>query len=175
MKRVYIAFGSNQDAPLAQLQLAREALAEHTAMQEIAASPIYRTPPWGYTEQPDFYNAVIAYDTALSPQALLELLQRIEAAQYRERPFKNAPRTLDLDLLLYADVQQNTPSLTLPHPRMQERAFVLEPLVAIAPEITIASYGKAADLLAALDCSGQEKIAVAAWDNFAVAVDKVSE
>lgn len=167
MKRCYIAFGSNQDAPLAQLQIARETLREHADMQEVAASSIYRTPPWGFTEQPDFYNAVIAYDSALSAQDLLCLLQSIETAQHRQRPFKNAPRTLDLDILTYGDQQEHTPTLSLPHPRMHERAFVLEPLAEIAPQLMIAGQGIVADLLAGLDCSAQEKIAVAAWDNLA--------
>lgn len=163
MKRTYIAFGSNLDAPIAQLHIAREALSEHEALREIAASSIYRTPPWGYTEQPDFYNAVIAYDCALSAEELLQFLQSIEHSQHRERTFKNAPRTIDLDILLYADEIQNDAALTLPHPRMHERAFVLQPLLEIAPDIEIAHYGKAADLLAQLDTSGQKKVVSETW------------
>lgn len=163
MTHTYIAFGSNLDAPIAQLQLAREALAEHPALQEVAASSLYRTPPWGYTKQPDFYNAVIAYDCSLSAQDLLRLVQSIESAQHRERSFKNAPRTIDLDILLYGTLQQADAALILPHPRMHERAFVLQPLVEIAPDIVIAGQGKASELLAQLDVSKQEKILIPTW------------
>ena len=102
MPTAWIAFGSNQAEPVAQLLRARQTLA--AVLQEDAASALYRTPPWGYTAQPDFINAVIRYRTNLSPLVLLALLQRVEQEQGRERPFKNAPRTLDLDVLLYDDL-----------------------------------------------------------------------
>jgi 2-amino-4-hydroxy-6-hydroxymethyldihydropteridine diphosphokinase len=92
---------------------------------------------------PDFLNAVAALDTALSPLELLDALQAIELAHGRERPYRNAPRTLDLDLLLYGDVTLATPRLTLPHPRLGERAFVLQPLLEIAPKLSHLAAGTA--------------------------------
>ena len=114
---------------------------------------LYRSSPLGYLEQPDFLNAVVQLDTGLPPEALLDRLQEIENRHGRERPFAGAPRTLDLDLLLYGDSVQATPRLTLPHPRMHERAFVLEPLLEIAPEAAIPGRGTASELLAG--CAGQ--------------------
>jgi 2-amino-4-hydroxy-6-hydroxymethyldihydropteridine diphosphokinase len=108
----------------------------------------------GYLDQPDFLNAVAQLDTQLPAEQLLDGLQEIERKQGRERPFAGAPRTLDLDLLLYGDRVQATPRLTLPHPRMHERAFVLEPLAEIAPEAAIPGRGKVRDLLAA--CTKQK-------------------
>ena len=128
----WIAYGSNQDNPVAQLIRARATLATH--LEESGASRLYRTPPWGYTAQPDFINAVVRYRTTLEPLALLDLLQTIEQQQGRERPFKNAPRTLDLDLLCYDALHLNHPRLTLPHPGIYERAFVLRPLADLDPE-----------------------------------------
>ena len=128
MSTAWIAFGSNQAEPVAQLLRARQTLA--AVLQEDAASALYRTPPWGYTDQPDF----IRYRTDLPPLALLALLQRVEQKQGRERPFKNAPRTLDLDVLLYDDLCLDLPQLTLPHPGIRERAFVLYPLADLNPE-----------------------------------------
>ena len=132
MSTAWIAFGSNQAEPVAQLLRARQTLA--AVLQEDAASALYRTPPWGYTDQPDFINAVIRYHTDLPPLVLLALLQRVEQEQGRERPFTNAPRTLDLDMLLYDDLRLDLPQLTLPHPGIRERAFVLYPLADLNPE-----------------------------------------
>jgi 2-amino-4-hydroxy-6-hydroxymethyldihydropteridine diphosphokinase len=107
----------------------------------------------GFASQPDFFNAVAELSTGLAAERLLAELQRIEASHGRIRSFRDAPRTLDLDLLLYDDEVRRSPSLTLPHPRMHERAFVLEPLVEIAPAVSVPLRGRAADLLAA--CGGQ--------------------
>jgi 2-amino-4-hydroxy-6-hydroxymethyldihydropteridine diphosphokinase len=119
----------------------------------VAASALYRSAPLGYLEQPEFLNAVVELETQLAPEALLDGLQAIEKRHCRERPFAGAPRTLDLDLLLYGDATLATPRLSLPHPRMHERAFVLMPLAEIAPEATIPGRGAARELLAA--CAGQ--------------------
>ena len=135
MHTIWIAYGSNQGDPIAQLLRARQNLATH--LDERGASALYRTPPWGYTAQPDFINAVIRYRSDLAPLALLDLLQSVEQQQGRERPFKNAPRTLDLDLLAYDDLQLDHPRLTLPHPGICERAFVLRPLADLNPELTL--------------------------------------
>lgn len=150
MHTTWIAFGSNQSDPVAQLLRARQTLA--AVLQEEAASPLYRTPPWGYANQPNFINAVIRYRTDLSPLALLALLQKVEQAQGRERPFKNAPRTLDLDVLLYDDLRLNLPQLTVPHPAMCGRAFVLCPLADLNPELPLNGV-TVRDLLAQCDTS----------------------
>jgi len=100
----------------------------------LTLSLIYETDPVGYAEQPAFLNAVAQLDTQLTPEQLLAEMLRIETAHSRVRSFRNAPRTLDLDLLLYDDLVLARPELTVPHPRMQERAFVLVPLAEIAPD-----------------------------------------
>lgn len=138
MHTVWIAYGSNQDDPVAQLLRARQTLASH--LVETGASALYRTPPWGYTAQPDFINAVVRYRTELAPLILLDLLQHIEQQQGRERPYKNAPRTLDLDLLRYDDLHLDHPRLTLPHPGIHERAFVLRPLADLDPELPLGEH-----------------------------------
>lgn len=128
----YIGLGANLgDAPAA-LRGAIQALAALPGTQLLQCSALYRSAPVDATG-PDFYNAVAALRTTLPPQELLAALQSIEAAAGRERPYRNAPRTLDLDVLLIDDQVIHTPTLTVPHPRMRERAFVLLPLAEIAP------------------------------------------
>jgi 2-amino-4-hydroxy-6-hydroxymethyldihydropteridine diphosphokinase len=108
-------------------------------------SSIYETEPVGYLDQGRFLNAVVLGTTALTPQALLGQLQRIEQALGRERPFPNAPRTIDLDLLLYDDLVLEQPELTVPHPRLHERFFVLVPLAELAPELRHPVLGERID------------------------------
>ena len=168
MARVFIALGSNQQNPCAQLLRARRTLALHPDMQEIAASPLYRTPPFGLLEQPDFINAVCAYDTALSPRCLLAALNAVEAAQDRVRAQKNGPRTLDLDILLYDDACINEARLTLPHPGIGERAFVLQPLADIEAEKEIPGLGSVRARLAQVDCSDMSRVLLPEWDNFSL-------
>ena len=112
-----------------------------------ARSSLYTSAPVGYAAQPDFINAVAALETRLSPRALLEAMLGIEHHHGRNRTFRNAPRTLDLDLLLYGEAHFHEENLTLPHPRMHERAFVLLPLLEIAPGLVIPGQGSAAALL----------------------------
>lgn len=112
----------------------------------VAASSLWRTAPIDSTGD-DYINAVAMLETTLDAHALLAALQAIEAAHGRERPYRNAPRTLDLDLLLYGDQMIDTPALTVPHPRMHERAFVLAPLLELDPDIVIPGRGRAADYL----------------------------
>ena len=116
-------------------------------------SSFYRTAPIGYEDQPEFLNAVAALETRLAPGVLLEGLQGIERRHGRERRFTDAPRTLDLDLLLFGEERIARPGLTVPHQRMHERAFVLAPLTEIAPDIVIPGRCKAREMLAA--CRGQ--------------------
>ena len=158
---VWIAFGSNQADPIAQLVEARAALAEK--MDEQAASPLYRTPPFGITEQPDFINAVVRYRTDLKPHDVLALMMATEQAQGRVRTIKNGPRTLDLDVLLYGKEEIDTSDLRVPHPAMHERAFVLEPLAAIDPNAVIARHGTVRECLAALHAESLPTVEDERW------------
>src|SRR5262245_39091194 len=142
----YIGLGANLGDARATVQVAVEAISALPNTRLLARSDDWRSAPVD-AEGPDFINAVVAVDTALSPQALLHALQGIEQAHGRERPYRNAPRTLDLDLLLYADRQLATPELTLPHPRLHQRAFVLRPLAQLAPDLSIPRQGRVSDLL----------------------------
>jgi 2-amino-4-hydroxy-6-hydroxymethyldihydropteridine diphosphokinase len=144
----YIGIGSNLDQPQAQVESALQELARLPRTRLSARSSLYRSAPLGYAAQPDFINAVAEVDTALGAHELLAELQAIEARHGRRRSFANAPRTLDLDLLLYGDARIDEPQLVVPHPRMHERAFVLRPLVEIAPRATIPGRGTAAACLA---------------------------
>ncbi len=147
----YVGLGANLDNPESQVRRAFDELAQLPQSSLLARSSLWRSAPVGYANQPDFINAVAKIETGLSPEALLGELQRIESAHARDRSFPNAPRTLDLDLLLFEDTVRVTPALTLPHPRMHERAFVLLPLLEIAPTALIPGRGTAAGCLAALD------------------------
>ena len=121
------------------------------------ASAVYRSAPVDAVG-PDFFNAVAELHTTLSPSALLQALQAIESACGRERPYRNAPRTLDLDLLLHGDTVLDTPALTLPHPRLQLRAFVLRPLLDLAPDLAAPGLGPLAAWLPGVAGQGLEKL-----------------
>ncbi|HBH35101.1 MAG TPA: 2-amino-4-hydroxy-6-hydroxymethyldihydropteridine diphosphokinase [Gammaproteobacteria bacterium] len=143
MATAYIGLGSNLDHPRQQL---KDALAELDALENTAlltASSLYRSPPMGPPDQPDYINAVAQIETMLQPRQLLEALQGIEQAHHRIRTRHWGERTLDLDLLLYADLEMLTPQLQIPHPGITERTFVLLPLLEIAPEIVIPGKGQA--------------------------------
>ena len=154
MSIAYVALGANLGNPVGTLNSAIDMLKSLADTRLTASSSLYRTAPVGLHNQPDFINAVVALDTKLTPFALLEQLFAIEARFGRMRTVKNAPRTLDLDLLLHGDVVCNDPQLTLPHPRMHLRAFVLAPLAEIAAEISIPGHGPVKDMLTA--CVGQK-------------------
>lgn len=146
----YVALGANLGDPIATVRAALAALHGLPDARCVAASSLYRTAPVGLRQQPDFVNAVarLAVDPAILPApTLLERLFAIEARFGRVRSVRNAPRTLDLDLLLVGDIRLDQPGLTLPHPRMIERAFVLAPLAEIAPDLIIPGRGRIADLL----------------------------
>jgi 2-amino-4-hydroxy-6-hydroxymethyldihydropteridine diphosphokinase len=139
-ERVFVGLGSNLgDAPAAVRQ-AVQALGALDGTQVVAVSGLYRSAPVD-AEGPDFINAVTELQTALEPEALLQALQAIEQAHGRLRPYRHAPRTLDLDLLLYGQRQLQLPALTLPHPRLHERAFVLRPLLELAPALAHPALG----------------------------------
>jgi 2-amino-4-hydroxy-6-hydroxymethyldihydropteridine diphosphokinase len=131
----YVGIGSNLDDPQAQVTRAFDELAGLPRTRLKARSSLYRSAPVGHAEQPDFINAVAALDTELSPDTLLRGLQQIENRHGRKRSFANAPRTLDLDLLLFGSARIDTGELQIPHPRMHQRAFVLQPLLEIAPDL----------------------------------------
>lgn len=155
----YIGLGANLNDPIAQVKAGIDALAALPRTQLIARSSLYRTAPVGYADQPDFINAVAAIDTALSARELLDALLATELAHGRARAFANAPRTLDLDVLLYGDAQVHEAGLTIPHPRMHERAFVLAPLAEIAPGCVIPGRGSVSELLAGTGLHGVTRLA----------------
>lgn len=128
-----VALGANLGDAVATVQQALGDVAGLPRTRLIKASSLYRSAPYE-AQGPDFINAVALVRTQLSPLALLHVLQALELKSGRERPFKNAPRTLDLDVIFYGDVNLATPELTLPHPRWHERAFVLHPLAEVWPE-----------------------------------------
>ena len=155
MTRVYLAIGSNLASPLEQVNAALAALAEIPESQLVAVSDFYRTPPLGPQDQPDYLNAAVALETALAPEALLDHTQGIELQQGRERKAHRwGPRTLDLDIMLFGEMQIDTPRLTVPHYDMKNRAFMLLPLAQIAPDLRFPDGDKLSDLLANLDPSG---------------------
>ena len=156
--RAYVGLGSNQDAPRAQIERALQALAGVPQTTLLRYSRLYRTPPWGLLEQPEFINAVAELDTTLDPHALLAQLRRIEADAGRARQERWGPRSLDLDLLTYDSVRIETPELQLPHPRMAQRAFVLIPLAELAPDLLLDAGLRVSDALARLDRSGIEAL-----------------
>jgi 2-amino-4-hydroxy-6-hydroxymethyldihydropteridine diphosphokinase len=160
--RAYVALGANLGDPAATVRAACAALARIAGARLVAASSLYRTAPVGLRDQPDFINAVAALDvdsTVLPAPTFLAALFAIEVEFGRVRTVRNAPRTLDLDLLLYGDARNDDPALTLPHPRLAERAFVLAPLAEIAPQLEIAGLGHVADLLAGVAAQRIERLA----------------
>lgn len=150
LHQAFVALGANLDDPAAQVRTAIEALGRLPQTRLLAASSLYRTAPIGLAGQPDFINAVVRLETALSPAELLDALFAIEADFGRVRAEKNGPRTLDLDLLIYDEIECDTPRLHLPHPRLHLRAFVTVPLAEIAPDCRIPGRGCVAAWLPAV-------------------------
>lgn len=150
----FVGLGANLGEPEAQVRRAIAALRGLPRTRLVATSSLYRSAPVGVGEQPDFINAVAKVETTLSARELLDELLAMEARFGRERPSPGAPRTLDLDLLLYGDQVIAEPGLAVPHPRMHERAFVLAPLAEVAPDTTIPGKGRAGALLRA--CADQK-------------------
>jgi 2-amino-4-hydroxy-6-hydroxymethyldihydropteridine diphosphokinase len=155
---VFVALGSNLDHPVLHVQRALRDIDELPETALVKISALYETTPVGIKDQPVFVNAVAQIATMLSPHDLLSRLHAIEVLHGRNRNSiseeKNGPRQLDLDILLFNELQIRERGLTIPHPRMHERAFVLVPLVEIAPDIVIQGKGVAKELLAALDRTG---------------------
>nr|WP_283256072.1 2-amino-4-hydroxy-6-hydroxymethyldihydropteridine diphosphokinase [Dyella humicola] len=151
--------GSNLGDARAQVLSAFDALASLPGTQLIARSQLYRTPPWGVLDQPSFVNAVALVETTLAPHELLNALLAIERAAGRVRDGERwGPRTLDLDVLHMDAMVMSDERLSLPHPRIHERAFVLLPLHDLAPDLVLPGQGRVMDLLAALDVAGCERL-----------------
>lgn len=150
----FIGLGSNLSDPSNQVLHALQALDSLPQTRVLARSSLYRSAPIGYVHQPDFINAVAQLETTLSPRALLDTLLALENECGRTREFPNAPRIIDLDVLLYDDLQHHEHGLTIPHPQMHKRAFVLYPLLEIAPDCVIPGVGTAAEALR--QCADQQ-------------------
>jgi 2-amino-4-hydroxy-6-hydroxymethyldihydropteridine diphosphokinase len=158
MNTAYIALGANLGDPVATVLAAFGALANLNESRVVHTSSLYRTAPVGNTEQPEFINAVAALETTLAPEALLDALLDVEQRFGRIRAEKNGPRTLDLDLLLYNELELDLPRLTLPHPRLHLRAFVLLPLAEISPKMQLPRRGTIAAWLPAVANQGFSRL-----------------
>jgi 2-amino-4-hydroxy-6-hydroxymethyldihydropteridine diphosphokinase len=157
--RAWVGIGANLEDPRRQVETALGELAALPSTRLVTASSRYRTPPMGPPDQPDYVNAVAELETALAPLALLDELQRIESAHLRQRGAERwGPRTLDLDLLLYGDARLDLPRLTVPHPGIADRAFVLVPLAEIAPDLSIPGLGPLRRLVEKVSAAGMEKL-----------------
>lgn len=151
----YVGLGSNLSQPARRVAMAMHRLTAWPGVTGLRASRLYRSRPWGQPDQPDFINAVAELRYAGPAAALMRALLAIEREAGRVRGGERwGPRVLDLDLLLFADQVMDTPALTVPHPRIAERAFVLLPLVELAPELRLPGAGPISDLLAAIDADG---------------------
>ena len=157
METFYIGLGSNLSGsmgdPQQQIQTALEKISDHPEIHELNTSSFYRTSPVGPQDQPEFINAVAQAKTSLTPLALLDYLQQIENEHGRERKEHWGARTLDLDILIFGQQSIHNTRLIIPHPRIEERAFVLVPLIELEPNFSSASGKSTADLLA--KCSDQ--------------------
>lgn len=153
MSIVYLALGTNLGDRLANLRAAIHALAPHVNV--LAESRIYETPPWGYADQPAFLNMAVKAETSLGPESLLKRLKQLEVRLGREASFRYGPRRIDLDILFYDDLVLESETLTIPHPRLHERAFVLVPLMDLAPNLIHPVLKKSvAELLAGQSAEG---------------------
>jgi len=146
--QAYVALGANLGEPVRQIETALSELAALPESRLTARSSFWRSRPEGFASQPEFVNAVAALETRLPARALLAALLEIERRHGRERIFRNAPRTLDLDILLYAELVLDEPGLHLPHPRLHLRPFVLLPLAEVAGErLAVPGHGALAELI----------------------------
>lgn len=159
MQKAVIAFGSNLQNPVEQVQRAIKTVALLPEILNLKASSLYRSKAVGHTNQPDFINAVAVVETEYTAAELLVQLQKIENNFGRERSFPNAPRTLDLDIIDFNHIVNQHPDLQLPHPRAHLRHFVMRPLAEIAPDYSIGQFGTAAALAEQLGSQGIEKLA----------------
>lgn len=155
---VYLSLGGNLGDPAASMATALRLLDADESTRVIAVSSLYRTPPWGKLDQPDFLNAAAEISTALAPRALLDLCLEAERKLKRVREERWGPRLIDIDILVFGDRIIHETGLEVPHPRMLERAFVLAPLAEIAPELAVGGRS-VSERLSAVDTSGIERLA----------------
>lgn len=158
MTQIYLGLGSNLDTPIEQLRATRLAISNVKGISEIAFSSLYRSPPMGSQNQPDYVNAVMAIETNLLPLELLAVTQNVENEHGRIRTERWGARTLDIDILLFGDEVLDLPDLIVPHYGMTERAFVLYPMFEISPDLVIPTHGKLADLVARCPLDGLERL-----------------
>lgn len=152
MTRAYVGLGANLGPKEVTLLRAVDLLAGEPGVEVLAVSQLHETQPVGNTDQPDFLNGALSVDTSLSPRELLDALLRVEQELGRVRDDERwGPRTIDLDLLVYGDEIVDEPGLRVPHPRLHERRFALEPLVDLEPELVVPGLGAVSELLAQLD------------------------
>jgi len=157
--KAWLGLGSNQRQPANQLSQAIDRLADIDQLDILRTSSFYCTPPWGDEQQDDFINAVVEIETSLDPNSLLRAIQSVENVMGRQRKDRRwGPRIIDIDLLLYGDLQYQSADLEIPHPRMHERAFVLVPLFDLDNSLEIPALGKVEKLLQHLDCSGIQNL-----------------
>ncbi len=162
MITAWLSLGSNLDDPARQLERALRRLRRAPAIEDLEVSSFYRTPPWGDTAQDDFVNAVVRFKTLLSARALLRLAKTIENEMGRVRSARRwGPRVIDIDVLLYGAEHYADEELTIPHPRLHERAFVLLPMTELEPELEIPGRGRLPDLLGRLDRTGIQRMVAA--------------
>lgn len=157
-KLAYVGIGSNLDDPLAQAERACHQLAEHPDIQLEKRSPWYQSTAVGPGQQDDYVNGAVLLSTGLSPQALLIALQSIEHTQHRQRTLRWGPRTLDLDILLFGGHVIDSPSLQIPHPRLSERNFVLQPLLDLDQNLRLPDGRLVADILNIIGLAGLKRL-----------------
>ena len=163
----YIGIGSNLNQPVDQVTRAIAEIGKIPVSRCIAYSSLYCSPPWGPQNQPDYVNAVARLQTRLEPLALLDALFAIERAHLRIRTGQRwGPRTLDLDLIIYGDMQISESRLTVPHPRLHERAFVLYPLAELTPQIRVPGHGSVDDLIAKCPQGGLRRLVLYPGNNY---------
>lgn len=159
MTSCYIGLGANLDDPEQQIRTALQRLESLPRTHPLAYSSLYHSEPWGEADQPAFINAVAALETGLDAQPLMERLLEIERDMGRVRDGRRwGPRRIDLDLLIHGGTRRKSETLTLPHPRLHERAFVLVPLAEVAPDLDIPGRGKVGELLARVDTGGVKRL-----------------
>jgi len=155
--RAYVGVGANLGDRERTIRRAIDILAAQPGIELVGVSPLRETEPWGPVEQPAYLNGAVALDTELAPRDLLDVLLDVEQSLGRDRSteVRFGPRTLDLDLLVHGDLAHDEPGLTLPHPRLHERRFALEPLADLDPELVVTGWGTVSELLASLDAGSR--------------------